>query len=551
MPKIIDDTIDELINLDGNYQKDNNIIWNLGLKLVITYMTFSLLKGVFLFFTRQTIIVMSRKIEFDLKNEIFSKYQQLSISFYKKNKTGDLMNRISEDVTKVRMYLGPAIMYSINVSVLFIMVISFMIYKNLTLTLYVLFPLPILSIIIYKVSSIINKKSEITQQKQSRITSFVQEAFSGIRVIKAYNKNKHYLNNYKIETGDYKKASLSLALVNSLFLPSIIFLIGLSTVITIYLGGVKTIHNELDYGDIVQFIFYINMLTWPFASIGWVSSLIQRAAASQKRINEFIKIDEKIKNEGQNNIKELREIEFKNVHFKYPNKSDAVLKNISLKIKSGESLGIFGKTGSGKSTLAQLLCRLYELDNGKILINNILINEINLHEYRKKIGYVPQDVFLFSDTIKNNIAFGLEEKEFDFDYVKESAKSAGLISEIEKFNDSFETKIGERGVTLSGGQKQRISIARALVRKPQLLIFDDCLSAVDAETSKRIKENLHKKENAKIAIHISHKISNLSDCDRIIVLEDGSILEEGSHNELLKNKGFYYEIFKKQQLEKN
>lgn len=551
MPKIIDDTIDELINLDENYQKDNNIIWNLGLKLVITYMTFSLLKGVFLFFTRQTIIVMSRKIEFDLKNEIFSKYQQLSISFYKKNKTGDLMNRISEDVTKVRMYLGPAIMYSINVSVLFIMVISFMIYKNLTLTLYVLFPLPILSIIIYKVSSIINKKSEITQQKQSRITSFVQEAFSGIRVIKAYNKNKHYLNNYKIETSDYKKASLSLALVNALFLPSIIFLIGLSTVITIYLGGVKTIHNELDYGDIVQFIFYINMLTWPFASIGWVSSLIQRAAASQKRINEFIKIDEKIKNEGQNNIKELREIEFKNVHFKYPNKSDSVLKNISLKIKSGESLGIFGKTGSGKSTLAQLLCRLYELDNGKIFINNILINEINLHEYRKKIGYVPQDVFLFSDTIKNNIAFGLEEKELDFDQVKESAKSAGLISEIEKFSDSFETKIGERGVTLSGGQKQRISIARALVRKPQLLIFDDCLSAVDAETSKRIQENLHKKENAKIAIHISHKISNLSDCDRIIVLEDGSITEEGSHNALLRNKGFYYEVFKKQQLEKN
>ena len=551
MPKIIDDTIDELINLDENYQKDNNIIWNLGLKLVITYMTFSLLKGVFLFFTRQTIIVMSRKIEFDLKNEIFSKYQQLSISFYKKNKTGDLMNRISEDVTKVRMYLGPAIMYSINVSVLFIMVISFMIYKNLTLTLYVLFPLPILSIIIYKVSSIINKKSEITQQKQSRITSFVQEAFSGIRVIKAYNKNKHYLNNYKIETSDYKKASLSLALVNALFLPSIIFLIGLSTVITIYLGGVKTIHNELDYGDIVQFIFYINMLTWPFASIGWVSSLIQRAAASQKRINELIKIDEKIKNEGQNNIKELREIEFKNVHFKYPNKSDSVLKNISLKIKSGESLGIFGKTGSGKSTLAQLLCRLYELDNGKIFINNILINEINLHEYRKKIGYVPQDVFLFSDTIKNNIAFGLEEKELDFDQVKESAKSAGLISEIEKFSDSFETKIGERGVTLSGGQKQRISIARALVRKPQLLIFDDCLSAVDAETSKRIQENLHKKENAKIAIHISHKISNLSDCDRIIVLEDGSITEEGSHNALLRNKGFYYEVFKKQQLEKN
>lgn len=551
MPKIIDDAIDELINFRGNFHKEHDIIWNLGLKLIFTYMTFSLLKGVFLFFTRQTIIVMSRKIEFDLKNEIFSKYQQLNISFYKKNKTGDLMNRISEDVTKVRMYLGPAIMYSINVSVLFIMVISFMIYKNLTLTLYVLFPLPILSIIIYKVSSIINKKSEITQQKQSRITSFVQEAFSGIRVIKAYNKNNHYLKIYKNETSDYKKASLNLALVNALFLPSIIFLIGLSTVITIYLGGVKTINNELDYGDIVQFIFYINMLTWPFASIGWVSSLIQRAAASQKRINEFIKIDEKVINEGDIKIKELKGIEFKNVQFKYPNSSEPVLNNICFKIKNGESIGIFGKTGSGKSTIAQLLCRLYENDNGSILVNDTPIEKIDLHHYRKKIGYVPQDVFLFSDTIKNNIAFGLEKNEFNFENIKESAKSAGLISEIEKFKDSFETNIGERGVTLSGGQKQRISIARALVRDPQLLIFDDCLSAVDAETSKIIRKSIHKRDNSKITIHISHKISNISECDHIIVLEDGSISEEGNHQELLKNRGYYYEIFKKQQIEEN
>ena len=549
MPKIIDNAVDELIDYKTSTNKSNEVLWDLGLKLVFTYMLFSLLKGLFLFFTRQSIIVMSRKIEFDLKNEIFSKYQELSISFYKKNKTGDLMNRISEDVTKVRMYLGPAIMYSINVSVLFIMVISFMIYKNLTLTLYVLFPLPILSFIIYKVSSIINKKSEITQQKQSKITSFVQEAFSGIRVLKAYNKRKYFLDVYKEETNNYKQASLDLALVNSLFLPTIIFLIGLSTVITIYLGGIKTIQKELDYGDIVQFIFYINMLTWPFASIGWVSSLVQRAAASQKRINEFIKIEEKVINNGVKKLKEIKEIEFKNVSFKYPSSSDFVLKNINFKLTSGMTIGIFGKTGCGKSSLAQILCRLYEINSGEILINGSSVNDIKLSDFRKKIGYVPQDVFLFSDTIKKNIAFGLNKTDYEFKDVQSAAKKAGLSSEIENFSKSYETKIGERGVTLSGGQKQRISIARALARNPQLLIFDDCLSAVDSETSKKIQKSLN--VNKSLAIHISHKISNISHCDHIIVLENGQISEEGNHNKLVNKKGFYYEIFKKQQIEEN
>jgi ATP-binding cassette subfamily B multidrug efflux pump len=549
MPKIIDNAVDELIDYKTSTNKSNEVLWDIGLKLVFTYMLFSLLKGLFLFFTRQSIIVMSRKIEFDLKNEIFSKYQELSISFYKKNKTGDLMNRISEDVTKVRMYLGPAIMYSINVSVLFIMVISFMIYKNLTLTLYVLFPLPILSFIIYKVSSIINKKSEITQQKQSKITSFVQEAFSGIRVLKAYNKRKYFLDVYKEETNNYKQASLDLALVNSLFLPTIIFLIGLSTVITIYLGGIKTIQKELDYGDIVQFIFYINMLTWPFASIGWVSSLVQRAAASQKRINEFIKIEEKVINNGVKKLKEIKEIEFKNVSFKYPSSSDFVLKNINFKLTSGMTIGIFGKTGCGKSSLAQILCRLYEINSGEILINGSSVNDIKLSDFRKKIGYVPQDVFLFSDTIKNNIAFGLNKTDYEFKDVQSAAKKAGLSSEIENFSKSYETKIGERGVTLSGGQKQRISIARALARNPQLLIFDDCLSAVDSETSKKIQKSLN--VNKSLAIHISHKISNISHCDHIIVLENGQISEEGNHNKLVNKKGFYYEIFKKQQIEEN
>ena len=549
MPKIIDNAVDELIDYKTNTNKSNEVLWNLGLKLVFTYMLFSLLKGLFLFFTRQSIIVMSRKIEFDLKNEIFSKYQELSISFYKKNKTGDLMNRISEDVTKVRMYLGPAIMYSINVSVLFIMVISFMIYKNLILTLYVLFPLPILSLIIYKVSSIINKKSEIAQQKQSKITSFVQEAFSGIRVLKAYNKKEYFLDVYKEETKNYKQASLDLALVNSLFLPTIIFLIGLSTVITIYLGGIKTIHKELDYGDIVQFIFYINMLTWPFASIGWVSSLVQRAAASQKRINEFIKIEEKVINDGVQELEEITEIEFKNVSFKYPSTSDLVLKNINFKLTSGMTLGIFGKTGCGKSSLAQILCRLYEINSGEILINGSSVNDIKLSDFRKKIGYVPQDVFLFSDTIKNNIAFGLNKTDYDFKDVQSAAKKAGLSSEIENFSNAYETKIGERGVTLSGGQKQRISIARALARNPQLLIFDDCLSAVDSETSKKIQKSLN--VNKSLAIHISHKISNISHCDHIIVLDNGQISEEGNHKKLVEKKGFYYEIFKKQQIEEN
>ena len=551
MPKIIDDAVDKLINHSKNSPNNNNVLWELGIKLVLMYMTFSIFKGIFLFFTRQTIIVMSRNIEYDLKNEIFSKYQQLSISFYKNNKTGDLMNRISEDVTKVRMYLGPAIMYSINVTVLFIMVISFMIYKNAELTLYVLFPLPILSFIIYRVSSVINKKSEITQQKQSKITSFVQEAFSGIRVLKAYNKRMHFSSIYEKETEDYKQASLNLALVNSLFLPSIIFLIGLSMITTIYLGGIKTINKELDYGDIVQFIFYINMLTWPFASVGWVSSLIQRAAASQKRINEFINIEEKVIDNGNKVISEILELEFKNVGFKYPNSQEYVLKDISFKIKTGETLGIFGKTGSGKSSFAQILCRLYKISNGEILINGISIDEIDLKKYREEIGYVPQDVFLFSDSIQSNIAFGLNEEEFNFEDIKIAAEKAGLKSEIERFKENYQTKIGERGVTLSGGQKQRISIARALIRNPQLLIFDDCLSAVDSETSKKIQKSLNKKDNNKISIQISHKISNISECDHIIVLEDGGIYEEGNHENLIKNKGFYYEIFKKQQLEEN
>ena len=554
MPKIIDQAADNLTSfakkqnaIDNGYKSE---IWSLGITLALTFMGFALLKGIFLFFTRQTIIVMSRLIEFDLKNEIFAKYQSLNISFYKQNKTGDLMNRISEDVSKVRMYLGPAIMYTLNVLVLFIMVVSFMLHKNVELTIYVLMPLPILSIIIYKVSSTINKKSEITQKQQSKISSFVQEAFSGIRVLKAYNRFDHFKDKYAEETENYKRASLSLALVNAMFLPAIILLIGISTITTIYVGGLKTINDELDYGDIVQFIFYINMLTWPFASVGWVSSLIQRAAASQKRINEFLLLEDKIIDTGKESINQIQSLTFKKVNFKYNIKEPKnTLSNINFHLDAGQSLGIIGKTGSGKSTIAQLISRLYDFHEGQILINNTPIKDYKLNDYRKKIGYIPQDVFLFSDTVLNNIAFGLQENEFSKDQIEDVAKKSGIFKEINKLPNKFETKIGERGVTLSGGQKQRVSIARALIRNPELLLFDDCLSAVDTETSNKILKTIQSKNNNQISIHISHRVNAVIHCNHILVLKDGEIIEEGNHNTLISKNGFYHRIFKKQQLE--
>jgi ATP-binding cassette, subfamily B, multidrug efflux pump len=554
MPKIIDQAADNLTKfaenqniIDSDFKSE---IWSLGLSLALTFMGFAILKGIFLFFTRQTIIVMSRLIEFDLKNEIFAKYQSLNISFYKENKTGDLMNRISEDVSKVRMYLGPAIMYTLNVIVLFIMVVSFMLYKNVELTIYVLLPLPILSLIIYKVSSTINKKSEITQKQQSKISSYVQEAFSGIRVLKAYNRFDHFKDQYAEETENYKRASLSLAFVNAMFLPAIILLIGISTITTIYVGGIKTINNELDYGDILQFIFYINMLTWPFASVGWVSSLIQRAAASQKRINEFLVLNDKIIDNGEENVTQINSITFKKVNFKYNlNEPKKTLSDINFHLDAGQSLGIIGKTGSGKSTIAQLISRLYDFQEGEILLNNTPIKEFKLSEYRKKIGYIPQDVFLFSDTVMNNIAFGLHENEFSKEQIETVAKKSGIFEEINKLPKKFDTKIGERGVTLSGGQKQRVSIARALIRNPELILFDDCLSAVDTETSNKILNTIQAKNSKQISIHISHRVNAVIHCDHILVLIDGEIVEEGNHNFLISRNGFYQRTYKKQQLE--
>ncbi len=555
MPAIVDQAADEISNYFKDAQNNdvntNNELLNAGLKLSLVYLAYAFISGLFLFLTRQTIIVMSRKIEYDLKNEIFDHYQSLSMSFFKKNNTGDLMNRISEDVGKVRMYLGPAIMYTLNVFVLFTMVITFMFNKNVSLTLYVLIPLPILSFIIYKISFVINKKSEKTQQQQSMLSTFVQEAFSGIRVLKAYNRESYFQYNFKNETENYKRASLSLAFVNSFFLPAIVLLIGLSTILTIYIGGIKTINNEIDYGDILQFIFYINLLTWPFASIGWVTSLIQRAAASQKRINEFLLQNETIENlQPENQITNINTLVFSKVFFEYEQTNIKALENISFELKKGQTLGIIGRTGSGKSTIANLICRLYDVNIGNIQINSCSINDFNLFSLRAKIGYVPQDVFLFSDTIKNNIMFGIENDNIDDQLIINAAKQAQIHEDIMGFPESYNTKIGERGITLSGGQKQRISIARALIRKPDVLILDDCLSAVDTETEDKILKNLYRNNKSNITVIIGHRISSVSSANQIIVLEKGGIVENGNHSDLIKKQGYYYEIHKKQLIEK-
>jgi ATP-binding cassette subfamily B multidrug efflux pump len=509
----------------------------------------ALIKGLFLFFTRQTIIVMSRLVEFDLKNEIFRHYQQLDFAFYKKNKTGDLMNRISEDVSQVRMYVGPAIMYAISTVTLFVLVLAKMLSINVELTLYVLTPMPVLAITIYLINSIVIKKSDAVQRQLSSISSFVQEHFSGIRVIKAYNREHFSSKEFRKETQSYQDKNLSLVKVNALFFPMIIGLIGLSTIITIFIGGQKVYTGEITTGIIAEFILYVNMLTWPVASIGWVTSIVQRAAASQTRINEFLDTESKIKNPNENKFDIIGKISFENVNFVYPDSGIKALKNVIFQIESGESLAIVGHTGSGKSSIATLLTRLYDINEGAILIDGENIRKINLNALRGAIGYVPQEVFLFSDTITNNIAYGLKEfngTEEEIARIYKAAKEADIYSNIIEFPKGFETKVGERGITLSGGQKQRISIARAIIKNPSILIFDDCLSAVDTETEERILTSLKDLMKGKTSIIISHRISSVMHCDKTIVLEDGAIVEQGTHQTLLKQKGIYYELYQKQ-----
>ena len=488
---------------------------------------FAILKGFFLFTTRMTIIVMSRLIEYDMKNAIFEQYQNLELAFYRKNNTGDLMNRISDDVSKVRMYFGPAIMYTINLVVLFTFVITAMLNVNVELTVYVLTPLPLLSIGIYYVSNIINKKSEVIQRQLSAINTYVQEAFSGIRVIKAYNQQLDKEAYFKNELEDYKNKNLDLVKVNAVFMPLMTLLIGVSTIMTIFIGGRLAMDGQISMGNIAEFVIYVNMLTWPVASLGWVTSLVQRAAASQERINEFMDTKASIVNPSKEQMEINGNIEFKNVSFTYPDSGIKALQNISLKINAGESVAILGRTGAGKSSLASLVSRLYDPDNGSILIDGKDIKTLNLDILRKSVGYVPQDVFLFSETIAENIAFGTQ-LDISREEIEQAAKNAEIYDNIKGFPKGFETKLGERGITISGGQKQRISIARAIVGKPHILIFDDCLSAVDTETEKGIINNLTSVMKDKTTLIISHRVSSVAHCDQIFVLDDGKVLEQGT-----------------------
>lgn len=548
-------TIDYLVESKGLYQvfKESSLQPTLFNELATVFLLFfglvvisSLVKGMFMFFMRQTIIVMSRHVEFDQKNDVFQHYQKLNLSFYKRNNTGDLMSRISEDVSQVRMYVGPAIMYSINLIVTFILVIIAMLRIDIELTLYTLLPLPVLSYGVYKVSSIINFKSSKIQGQLGKLSTVVQEAFSGIRVLKAFNREKYSAEQFEKESDAYKQLSLNLVKTDAYFQPIIALLIGLSTLLTIYIGGKQAIAGKISIGNIAEFVMYLSMLTWPVTAMGWVTSIIQRAAASQTRINEFLHIKPEI-DDSQTQVVSISEsIELRNVSFVYPDTGIKALHAVSFELKKGESLGIIGRTGSGKSTLANLLCRLYDPSEGSILIDKIDLAEINLNSYRQCIGYVPQEVFLFSDSIKNNIAFGLKEDLISEHKIHEAAKQAVVYDSIDAFPDKFEARLGERGITLSGGQKQRVSIARALIKSPALLIFDDCLSAVDTETEAAILYNLRQEMKNKFSVIISHRVSSVSAADKIIVLDEGKVCEQGSHTELLAAKGVYHDLYRKQ-----
>ncbi|HZJ37512.1 MAG TPA: ABC transporter ATP-binding protein [Gillisia sp.] len=517
-----------------------NILLIIGATLISAFLTFLM---------RQTFIVVSRHMEYDLKNEVYQQYQNLSLNFYKKNRTGDLMNRISEDVSKVRMYLGPAIMYSVTTLTLFVVVIWYMVNTAPLLTLYTLAPLPILSFAIYKLSVAIHNRSTIVQQYLSKLNTFTQESFSGISVIKSYGLEPLTNNNFVELSNGSKQKNLDLVKVQAFFFPLMVLLIGVSNTLVIFIGGRQVISGEIEnIGIIVEFLLYVNMLTWPVATVGWVTSIIQQAEASQARINEFLKQEPQIKNLQKNIEPILGDIAFKNVTFTYEDTNITALKNLSFSVKRGETLAIIGKTGSGKSTILELIGRLYDVDEGEILIDGKNIRDINLYNLRNSIGYVPQDAFLFSDSIRNNIRFG--KTDATDEEVIEAAKNASVHKNIIKFSKGYDTVLGERGITLSGGQKQRVSIARAIIHDPRILLFDDCLSAVDTETEEKILNNLFKISKNKTTIIVSHRISSAKNADKIIILEDGAIVQQGSHHELIQQEGYYKKLYAKQLSEK-
>jgi ATP-binding cassette subfamily B protein len=511
----------------------------------VVVLLLALIRGLFLFFMRQTIILMSRHIEYDLKNEIYSHYQSLSLAFFRKNTTGDLMKRVTEDVSRVRMYLGPAIMYSINTAVLFLLVIYAMVTVNLKLAILSLLPLPFLALTIYLVNNIINSRSERIQAQLSNLSSFVQETFSGIRLIKAYVRENEVAGRFTESSLNYQRNSMDLVKVQALFYPIMLLLVGLSTIITVYVGGFEVINGHITAGNIAEFVVYVTQLTFPVMSLGWVTSLIQRAAASQKRINEFLHTEPEIKS-GQTEVQLKGNIQFKNVSFTYPDTGIQALKNVNFELKQGELLAIIGKTGSGKSTLANLLMRMYDVQAGEICVEEQPIKNLNLMHYRSQIGFVPQEVFLFSDTIANNIAFGCSAT---LPEIETAAKQAAVHENINTFEKGYQTLLGERGITLSGGQKQRVSIARALVKKPSLLILDDSLSAVDTRTEEQILRNLDSYTQHSTTLIIAHRISSIKQANQILVLDAGEIIESGNHAQLLSKKGYYYELYQKQLLE--
>ncbi len=508
---------------------------------------FALIKGVFMYLMRQTLIVMSRFVEYDLKNEIFNHYQQLSLSFYRKNNTGDLMARISEDVGRVRMYIGPAVMYLMNLAVTIIVVVWAMFSVNIKLSIYVLIPLPILSYAIFYVNNIIHQRSDAIQSQLSKVTSFVQEAFSGMRVIKTFAVEDYSREDFETYADEYRNRSMDLAKVDATFFPLMVFLTGMSTLITIFVGGMLVISGDISIGNIAEFVIYVNMLVWPVASLGFTTSLIQRAAASQQRINEFLNTKPEIISDNDEPFIFEKSIAFKNVSFCYPNKTEYALKNVSFKVNRGDTLAILGTTGSGKSTIVQLLLRMMDVNEGDILYDEKDIKTINTKELKKQIGYAPQDVFLFSDTIANNISFGLTSDAQHIDeLIKEASNNAALTSNINDMPNGFATIVGERGITLSGGQKQRVSIARALIKNPEILIFDDCLSAVDNKTESEILENLQRIMKGKTAFIISHRVSSVKDASHILVLDKGEIVEAGNHIDLLMKNARYAELYQSQ-----
>lgn len=547
MPLIVGDAVDQF---KSGFDADNWL--KFALSLGGMYVLLSLGKGIFLFMQRQTIIVVSRYIEYDLKNEIYDQYQKLSYNFYKRNNTGDLMNRISEDVSYVRQYLGPGIMYTISTTILFAFTVTFMVNISPELTVYTLIPLPLLTFIIYKVSSIVNKQSVKVQQQQSKISTKVQESFSGITVLKAYGAEEKFQADFNIDAKGYLGRHMDLVKTNAFFMPTITFLIGLSTIMTIYFGGILSFEtqNGLTAGNIVEFIFYVNMLTWPLASVGWVTSMIQRAAASQERINEFLSEEPDVKNTNNSPFDFKGDIAFENVSYTFPTSGIQAVKDLSFKIKQGETLAIIGRTGSGKTSVINLLMRQFDPTSGTIKIDGEDLKAINVNDFRRQAGVVPQGVFLFSDSIRNNVMFGLAaNQEATEEDVIEVLETTHVWHNIKDFKQGLETVLGERGVNLSGGQKQRISIARALIRKPKLLIFDDCLSAVDTETEEIILNNLKDTLQGTTSLIVSHRVSSIRNADRILVLEDGGKIEEGTHDELLDLGGVYSEIYNKQLLE--